>query len=157
MVIIQLGYLRNTKREMMKKIALISIVAIVLIFFATTYLSKKDETNRWYTKDQVNFGKEVFAQNCAVCHGYKAEKTINWKQTLSDGSYPPPPLNDKAHAWHHPYSQLSEIINNGGKSYGGKMPSFKDKLTQDEIDAAIAYFQSFWDDEHYGYWSEVNK
>ena len=37
------------------------------------------------------------------------------------------------------------------------MPSFKDKLTQDEIDAAIAYFQSFWDDEHYGYWSEVNK
>jgi mono/diheme cytochrome c family protein len=57
----------------------------------------KDENtidNRWYTKEQVFLGKEVFLKNCASCHGEKAEKTVDWKKMLSDGSYPSPPLND---------------------------------------------------------------
>lgn len=140
----------------MKQIALISIVAIVLIFFTTTYLSKKDETNRWYTKEQVSFGKEVFAQNCAACHGYKAEKTKNWKQTLSDGSYPPPPLNDKAHAWHHPIKALRFTINEGGKPIGGVMPAFKDKLSSQDVDNVIAHIQSFWSDPYYEEWLKRN-
>ncbi len=54
--------------------------------------------NRWYTKEQVTKGQELFANNCAVCHGQKAESTPNWRKKLSDGSYPPPPLNGTAHA-----------------------------------------------------------
>jgi mono/diheme cytochrome c family protein len=107
---------------------------------------------RWYTQSQVENGKQVFANNCASCHGYNAEKTKDWTKTLVDGSYPPPPLNDKAHAWHHPYSQLVSIIKKGGKPYKGNMPAFQDTLNDDEIDEAIAYFQSFWSDKYYGYW-----
>ena len=84
----------------------------------------------------------------------KAEKTINWKKTLSDGSYPPPPLNDTAHAWHHPKWQLIEIITNGGAKYDGKMPPFKNILTNEEKEDAIAYFQSLWSDEFYNLWLE---
>lgn len=156
----------------MKKVALI-FLGTVLALFVLTYFFKKDQDEavlvpkvatqkvvkkepivRWYTSLQVSEGKALFANNCASCHGFQAEKTVNWKKTLPDGSYPPPPLNDKAHAWHHPYSQLNSIIKNGGSSYGGKMPAFKEKLTQSEIDAIIAYFQSFWADEYYGYWLE---
>ncbi len=141
---------------MMKKIALISILVIAVLFISINFFSKEKQTKRWYTEEQVSQGKEIFANNCALCHGYKAEKTINWKQTLSDGSYPPPPLNGSAHAWHHPQDQLREIIREGGKLYKGKMPPFKDVLTSEEIDATIAYFQSFWNDTHYGYWMERN-
>lgn len=114
----------------------------------------KEETipNRWYTPTQVNLGEKVFSDNCAVCHGEKAEKTIDWKKTLADGSYPPPPLNDKAHAWHHPKWQMIQIITEGGKQYKGNMPAFGDKLTSKEKEAAIAFFQTFWDDKHYNLW-----
>ena len=107
---------------------------------------------RWYTTKDVDAGEIVFANNCAICHGKKAQKTINWKKTLADGSYPPPPLNGSAHAWHHPYSQLFRIISNGGKSYDGNMPSFKDKLTLKQRETAIAYFQHFWSDKIYAQW-----
>jgi hypothetical protein len=50
-----------------------------------------------------------------------------------------------------------KIIKNGGASYGGKMPSFKDRLSNKEIEAAIAYFQSFWLDKSYNLWiKELN-
>lgn len=129
-------------------------VKIVKIEQLSNKIEKKLDVQRWYTPFQVSTGKKIFAKNCASCHGYNAEKTLDWKKILADGSYPPPPLNDKAHAWHHPYSQMSRIINNGGSSYEGKMPAFKDSLSQDEIDATIAYFQSFWADKYYGYWLE---
>ena len=130
------------------------IFIAILSFLLLQNVLYAEETNRWYTKEQVKNGQKVFAKNCASCHGYKAEKTIDWKKTLADGSYPPPPLNDKAHAWHHPYSQLVRIIKNGGASYGGKMPAFKNKLSDKEIDEAIAYFQSFWEDKYYTLWLE---
>lgn len=138
------------------KISSIAIIVSAISFFVFQEDNKATDTGRWYTKDQVTFGKEVFSNNCAVCHGYKAEKTIDWKKTLPDGSYPPPPLNDKAHAWHHPKWQMLQIITNGGASYKGNMPAFGDKLTLKEKEAAIAYFQSFWDDKHYNLWLKYN-
>ena len=51
-------------------------IASYLIFF------EKEATveNRWYTKTQVLQGQEIFAKNCAICHGQKAEKTVLWKK-----------------------------------------------------------------------------
>ncbi|MGA1931731.1 c-type cytochrome [Arcobacter sp. YIC-464] len=138
------------------KLLILTIISFFFLLFYLEYNSSKvdDITNRWYTKEQVVFGEKVFSQNCASCHGYKAEKTIEWKKTLPDGSYPPPPLNDKAHAWHHPKWQLLEIISKGGALYDGKMPAFEDKLSKEEKEAAIAYFQSFWEDKYYNLWLE---
>ena len=135
---------------------------VTLSVFSLTVCSGEDnkETKiegRWYTQSQVNSGKGVFKKNCALCHGENAEKTINWKKRLPDGSVPPPPLNGTAHAWHHPLKMLLQTIENGGKPFGGKMPAFKDKLTQEEKLAAIAYFQSFWSVEIYEGWEQRNR
>ncbi|NQY93177.1 MAG: cytochrome c [Campylobacteraceae bacterium] len=129
---------------------------ICLIFLSTLLIasSNNSDTSRWYTQKQVKNGQILFLNNCALCHGQKAQKTVNWKKTLKDGSYPPPPLNGSAHAWHHPKSQLKRIISNGGKSYDGKMPGFKSKLTSEDMDSVISYFQSFWDDEQYSLWKK---
>jgi thiol:disulfide interchange protein DsbC len=114
------------------------------------------DAGRWYTSDQVERGAAVFAQNCAKCHGANAEATPNWRQTTPDGKYPPPPLNGTAHAWHHSLDVLRRQINLGGLPLGGVMPAFEDKLPDADIDAAIAYFQSKWNDEIYAAWSERN-
>ena len=127
------------------------ISGIVLSTFAFAQSHSLND-QRWYDKNQVKKGEVLFLKNCAICHGKKAEKTIKWKKTLSDGSYPPPPLNGTAHAWHHPKSQLKRIISSGGKPYDGKMPPFKNTLSSSEQDDIIAYFQHFWNDEIYSLW-----
>ncbi len=132
---------------MINKLFLCSFLIVSYSFSSDNF-----KENRWFTKEQVSGGKELFIKNCAVCHGKKAQKTIKWKKTLSDGSYPPPPLNGDAHAWHHPKSQLKRIISKGGKLYDGKMPGFDSQLSESDKDAVIAYFQNFWDDEKYSIW-----
>lgn len=107
---------------------------------------------RWYSDVQVDQGQKVFTENCMSCHGDKAQGTKNWKQTDKDGRYPPPPLNGDAHAWHHSLDVLRRTIREGGIKLGGTMPPFKDTLNQQQIDAAIAFFQSQWTDEIYETW-----
>lgn len=107
---------------------------------------------RWYSAEQVRQGEEVFKQYCARCHGSQAEGTRDWKKALPDGSYPPPPLNGSAHAWHHSLSVLRRSINNGGIPLGGTMPGFGSTLDSKQVDSAIAFFQSKWSDEIYDIW-----
>ena len=45
----------------------------------------------------------------------------------------------------------------GGAQVGGTMPPFEDKLSADEIDSVIAWFQTKWSDEIYAAWNERNK
>jgi mono/diheme cytochrome c family protein len=135
---------------MIKKLLLVLLHLSIIGCGETNNETKVD--GRWYTQSQVNSGRVVFEKNCAECHGKYAQGTFNWKQTLPDGSYPPPPLNGSAHTWHHPLSVLKRTINNGSLPLGGKMPPFKDKLSEQEKDAVISFFQSHWSQEIYEAW-----
>ena len=111
---------------------------------------------RWYNAEQVSTGAVVFQQNCAVCHGENAEGIVDdWRERMDDGSFPPPPLNGSAHAWHHPRPLLLQVINEGGVPLGGKMPAFSEVLDEAQKLAAIAYFQNFWNDEIYSSWLQM--
>ena len=74
---------------------------------------------------------------------------------MADGSFPLPPLNGSAHAWHHTREQLTLTIDTGGEPFGGQMPPFEELLSDDDKLAAIAYFQSFWDEEIYLGWLDL--
>lgn len=111
---------------------------------------------RWYSSSQLELGAQVFADHCADCHGPRAQGRFDdWKQKLPDGSFPPPPLNGNAHAWHHPLSVLLGVINQGGVAYGGKMPAFQASLNEQEKLAVIAYFQDFWSTQTYDNWLQM--
>ncbi len=115
-----------------------------------------DSGERWYATAQVTAGALVFQQHCALCHGERAQGLVgDWRQKLEDGSFPPPPLDGTAHAWHHPLSVLLQVINQGGAEFGGKMPPFAGVLSDDEKMSAIAYFQSYWSDEIYAQWLQM--
>jgi mono/diheme cytochrome c family protein len=113
-------------------------------------------SGRWYTAEQLDRGRTLFQTQCASCHGEIAEGTSEWRETGADGHYPPPPLNGSAHAWHHPLSVLEQTIAVGGVPLGGVMPGFSDTLNDDEARSTIAYFQSFWPDEIYVRWQEID-
>ncbi len=111
---------------------------------------------RWYSAEQVEQGRALYAENCQSCHGGAAAGTSDWRKTDASGNYPPPPLNGTAHTWHHPMPILERTIADGGIPLGGVMPGFSDKLSQEESRATIAYFQSLWPEEIYLRWQEIN-
>ncbi len=110
------------------------------------------DATRWYTAEQVAEGKVLFRQHCSVCHGENAQGSPNWRTALPNGSFPPPPLNGAAHAWHHPLSQLEATIANGGTHAGATMPGFAKVMNRQKRLAVIAAFQDYWDDRTYRRW-----
>jgi len=130
-----------------------TLLAFLLLFTAQINAETVQPIERWYSGELIKTGKVIFKNNCASCHGDKAQGLHkDWKTPLEDGNYPPPPLNGTAHAWHHPISVLAHYIYNGGKKYGGVMPGFNGKISQTEAASAIAYIQSYWDDKLYQAW-----
>ncbi len=116
------------------------------------------EVKRWYTTAQLMRGKKVFKDNCATCHGDKGQGLVkNWQKAQPDGKYPAPPLNGTAHAWHHAKPLLLNTVNNGGIAMGGSMPAFKDKLSDKEKEAVVAYVTSLWPDKIYAMWAQRNQ
>lgn len=107
------------------------------------------KVSRWYGPERVERGAKVFAANCAICHGKKANGYFSWQTRGPDGKFPPPPLNGTGHAWHHPLNALVTQVKFGAQNEQGKMPGFGQVLTDEEILDAIAWFQDLWSDELY--------
>jgi mono/diheme cytochrome c family protein len=106
---------------------------------------------------QIQLGRKLFMQNCTACHGVKAEGAPNWSQPDANGKYPAPPLNGTGHAWHHPKRALMATIKYGTARLGGSMPAWKDKLSDQDINNIIAWFQSQWPDEIYAAWQRMDQ
>lgn len=103
----------------------------------------------------VSRGQELFAANCAACHGAGGEGQANWHIAKDDGTLPPPPLNGDGHTWHHGDGLLYRIVSNGGQefedprfsSFKSAMPAFGDRLAHDDIVAVLTYLKSLWGDK----------
>ena len=97
-------------------------------------------------------GQELFAANCAACHGAEGEGQPDWHIGNDDGTLPAPPLNGDGHTWHHADGLLYRIVSQGGAQFespsdpGFKsaMPAFEDRLSHEEIIAVLTYVKSLW-------------
>ena len=97
----------------------------------------------------VSLGKQVYAQNCASCHGVALEGQTNWRQRDNDGYMPAPPHDETGHTWHHPDTYLFLMTKYGiekmiGKTYPNNMPAYEDELSDEEIIAALSFIKSTW-------------
>lgn len=123
--------------------------------------TSSDETallDRKLDPEQVARGRAIYTKHCVECHGTDGKgQPGDWRIRDADGHYPPPPLDDSAHAWHHPTAVLLEMISEGSPQGQGKMPAWKDKLTERERQDVVAYIKSLWSNEVYALWSKMER
>ncbi len=98
---------------------------------------------------QVALGRQVYAANCASCHGANLEGQPNWQQDLPTGGRPAPPHDASGHTWHHNDQSLFTTTKYGGQAtapagYKSNMPAFGNVLSDQQIWAVLAYIKSTW-------------
>jgi mono/diheme cytochrome c family protein len=92
-------------------------------------------------------GESLYNRYCSPCHGEKAvgqdpaSPNGGWRD---DGSLIAPALDGTAHSWHHGPELLYDYVKSGSVNPESPMPSFGDRLDDDQIKAIIVYFQSLW-------------
>ncbi|RWK43940.1 c-type cytochrome [Mesorhizobium sp.] len=107
-------------------------------------------------------GRQLYAANCASCHGAKLEGQPDWKRLLPSGRIPAPPHDASGHTWHHPDGVLFRITKEGpaavvGGDYESDMPGFRDVLSDKEIRAVLAFIKSAWPERERAYQTEMSR
>lgn len=126
--------------------------ALVLAYGAYTTLIAMPPAANPDDPEQVALGREIYALECASCHGANLEGQPNWRQRKPDGRLPAPPHDKTGHTWHHPDELLFALTKQGPRAlarpgYESDMPAYADKLTDAEIWAVLAYIKSRWPKE----------
>jgi mono/diheme cytochrome c family protein len=136
----------------MQKIAIMAmaLAAVVMIGFVVLMTGPY---NPFLASDgkaaQIAQGQTLYGLRCASCHGKKLEGQPNWQTPLPNGRLPAPPHDKSGHTWHHTDDALRGITKLGlkpfaGDNYESDMPAFAAILSDQEIEAILAYIKSTW-------------
>ena len=128
------------------------VAAVVGLMVASALMMACSSDEGVDTPAVSSLGQQVFAANCAVCHGEMGQGQADWHIPKADGILPAPPLNGDGHTWHHGDGFLYRIVSQGGKIQEGPtvpnfksgMPAFGSILSHDEIVAVLDYVKSLW-------------
>ena len=129
----------------------IALAVVVLIYYLTLTVQTANASVSLKPDDKsvILIGKNIYAQNCASCHGINLEGQKDWMSRLPNGMMPAPPHDVTGHTWHHPDNYLFLITKYGveeilGEKYPNNMPAYKDILSDNQIIAALSYIKSTW-------------
>ena len=129
----------------------IALAVVVLIYYLTLTVQTANASVSLKPEDKsvILLGKNIYAQNCASCHGINLEGQKDWMSRLPNGMMPAPPHDVTGHTWHHPDNYLFLITKYGveeilGEKYPNNMPAYKDILSDNQIIAALSYIKSTW-------------
>ena len=144
-----------------KRLLTVSLAGLALL--ATAYLGlgragfqETDSTGLFRPDDAatVALGRELYASNCAACHGANLEGQVaDWRSPGPDGLMPAPPHDETGHTWHHPDQVLFDITKLGIvaaanlKDYKTAMPIYEGVLSDEEIVAVLSFIKSTWPEE----------
>lgn len=107
---------------------------------------------------QVVRGRAIYDRHCAECHGAQGKGPVgDWRIRDAEGKFPAPPLDDSAHAWHHPTTVLLEVVREGSPQGQGNMPAWKEKLSEQDMQDVVAYIKSLWSDQAYQLWLKMEQ
>ena len=129
-------------------------ICLGLLVILLAACSNQSDVDRFIVTDPDAYvlGQQVYAQNCAACHGPNGEGQFpdNPRARDANGRYGAPPHDDNGHTWHHDDDLLYQIVREGGMGNPedfNPMPSFGDQLSDGEIEAVIFYIKTFWTEE----------
>ncbi|MFZ3041982.1 MAG: cytochrome c [Thiobacillus sp.] len=114
--------------------------------------------DRYQDAQQIARGQTVYTQHCMACHGTEGKGPPgDWRIRDADGRFPPPPLDDSAHAWHHPTAALLETVRDGSPGGQGNMPAWNGTLSEQAMRDVVAYIKTLWSDPVYHLWWKMER
>ncbi len=150
---------------MLGRTTLLVTGGLALTGFAVAFvLTQPSEAGGLLTPDNaklVAVGQEIYADQCATCHGENLEGQPNWQTRDEDGLLPAPPHDATGHTWHHDDETLFTLTKFGlaglmENAPPTGMPVYEGVLGDDEIIAVLSYIKSTWPDELREYHDELN-
>lgn len=134
---------------------------LVMAVFAGRHYAQT-ASNAASSAEVIEQGRQIYADQCASCHGAQLEGQPDWKTPLPSGRLPAPPHDAGGHTWHHPDDILFRIVMEGtaaivGGGYESDMPGFADLLSDAEIRAVLAYIKSTWPERERTYQENVSQ
>jgi mono/diheme cytochrome c family protein len=112
---------------MFKRLALPSMLAAMLLTSAATFAQVVAQVD-------IDHGKAVFFNRCAICHGMNADGHSNLAKIMR-----PPPANLRASKLDE--QERARIIRSGGAAVGrsANMPEWQIELTEEELRDVLAF------------------
>jgi len=98
-------------------------------------------------------GAEIYAQNCASCHGADLEGEPDWQTDNTDRTLKAPPHNETGHTWHHADELLFRVTKYGTakaiglENFKSNMPAFEGTLSDAEIIAVFSWIKDQWPED----------
>lgn len=126
-----------SRRRVQKRrnaLVLIAAGAALVLISALLVRGSRPAAEPLAAADMIDLGAQLYAQNCAACHGENGSGHVVPEA---------PALNGSEHAWHHADGQLQRTILNGGQI----MPPFSELLSEQEAAAIIRFIQTWWQDD----------
>lgn len=104
--------------------------------------------------ESVMRGARLYQEHCAQCHGPEAQGHPDWENPQVIAA---PPLDGSGNEWKRRKQDLIAIIKEGAKRNDEPvMPGLGERLSEQEIDDIVAWFQALWPMEVYERWQKVN-
>ncbi len=104
----------------------------------------------------IQHGRDLYAIQCAACHGANLEGQPDWQVVGDDGILPAPPHDRTGHTWHHDNQLLFDYTFLGGQAaleargitdFNSGMMGVQDVLTEDDVWDILAFIWSTWPQE----------
>lgn len=151
---------RRFKMFFLIGLALFALLAIWLV-----PLGKKESQSLLVPNNPmiVAAGEEIYAAQCASCHGANLEGEEDWQTRDADGYLPAPPHDENGHTWHHTDQALFRLTKfglaklSGLENYKTRMPAYEGELTDEEIIAVLSFVKSKWPEEVQRRHDQVNQ
>lgn len=104
----------------------------------------------------IQNGSDIYATQCAACHGANLEGQPDWQVVGDNGILPAPPHDRTGHTWHHDNQLLFDYTYLGGQAaleargitgFNSGMMGVQDVLTEDDVWDILAFIRSTWPQE----------
>ena len=105
----------------------------------------------------ISRGDLIYQENCAQCHGPEAQGHPDWRHAKQQGYAAAPPLDGTGPVAKMKKSEIVAVIKNGVK-YNGQpvMPGWNGRVSEQDIDDVITWFQALWPSDVYASWQRRN-
>jgi len=111
-------------------------------------------SDRPLSLESVARGAHLYQEHCAQCHGPEAQGHPDWENPQFAAA---PPLNGTGNEWKKKKSELIGVIKAGAKRGNDPiMPGWEGRLSAQEIDDIVTWFQALWPIDVYDKWLKVN-